>query len=240
MQLDALPRQRRRDVRAAISVHGIETPAEEVKCCTRWRRAPGCPSSRLRCCGPRRGRGKGVISRPATLPLASNPGSSHEVEVTATSTASCRPCTLNPPTRGLNTSVPVLITPLNSRSTRVVLHFPSSQSTCATTRASTVLFAFIPPSSITTLVSFRARALRCVAPPDSARAPRSSPTANQRLSPRSRRAHHKATYRRGGNDSPWRDLWKRGAVVWYSTRLRVMVKGAVRTYSLSVRFKMTL
>ncbi|KZP03725.1 hypothetical protein FIBSPDRAFT_968745 [Athelia psychrophila] len=85
--------------------------------------------------------------------IASNPGSNNEVEVTAASSASCRPCIPNPPTRGLNTSSPVLVKPLSSRSTRVVLHFPSSQSACATTRATIVLSAFVPPSPFPTLVS---------------------------------------------------------------------------------------
>ncbi|KZP09264.1 hypothetical protein FIBSPDRAFT_964102 [Athelia psychrophila] len=55
--------------------------------------------------------------------------------------------------RDLNTSAQVLITPLSSRSTHIALHFPSSQSTSATTRAGTVLFAFTPPRCVASLKS---------------------------------------------------------------------------------------
>ncbi|KZP05630.1 hypothetical protein FIBSPDRAFT_877318, partial [Athelia psychrophila] len=124
MHLDALPRQRCRDIRSEVRV--VECTGRDAG-----------------------GGGKVLYAMGASARV--NPGSNNEVEMTAASSASCRPCTPNPPTRGLNTSVPVLITPLNSRSTRVVLHFPSSQSACATTRATIVLSAFVPSSSFPTL-----------------------------------------------------------------------------------------
>ncbi|KZP04776.1 hypothetical protein FIBSPDRAFT_878157 [Athelia psychrophila] len=151
MHLDALPRQRYRDMRAAISVHGIECTGRDAAGGGKalYAMEAGVTvcffASEARWTQP--GRGQAGISR-----LAAS-GSECEVEMTATSSASCRPCTQNPPTRGLNTSGPVLITPLSSCSTRVVLHFPSSQTACATTRATIVLSAFVPPSSFPTLVS---------------------------------------------------------------------------------------
>ncbi|KZP02542.1 hypothetical protein FIBSPDRAFT_969866 [Athelia psychrophila] len=158
-------------------------------------------------------------------PAASPPKSRLRTTIFATSKSEAVPHDAEG-TTSLNISGPVLITPLSSRSTYVVLHFPSSPSTCATTCASTVLFGSIPPSSFPTLVSLRACAPRCVASLKSR--PRTRIVASsesnavptmQKGTPQShlsagnpRPAGYTTALGRDGDGSPWRGLWQWGAV----------------------------
>ncbi|KZP22862.1 hypothetical protein FIBSPDRAFT_952437 [Athelia psychrophila] len=70
------------------------------------------------------------------------PDADAEDKVMATASASCCPCKCSPPIRGLSAPVPILITPLGSRSNHIVSPWLPSYYGCVTTPANTALFIF--------------------------------------------------------------------------------------------------
>ncbi|KZP13533.1 hypothetical protein FIBSPDRAFT_131474 [Athelia psychrophila] len=108
--------------------------------------------------------------------------------------------TSSPPWRdlGLRTLVPIRSTSPSSRSNHIVSHFPFPNH-CAPPPLPPPLqsSSLCPPRYHCPCWSPAGHAPPSASlPPKLARAPRSSPTANQRLLPRYRRAHQKATYQR--------------------------------------------